>query len=294
MRPRDFLQAMTVTLLWALCYPFIDLAVSDAPPLSIGAMRATIAGTALLAVARWQHRPRPDREQFASVALAGFGLATLGFAGMFLAGGRIAPGTATVLANLQPLIAAVLGVFVLGESIRGRRGIVLAVAFLGIAITASSSFSVTAQSGAAAGAGFVFLGALGVAIGNLVLKRIAHKIDPVVAAGWALLLGSIPLWLVSALMGDVLPYRFSLGLVVSVTILALLGTALALVLWLDLLRRYELIRVNTFSFMTTIFALLIGATFFQEQRGTAEWLGILLTLAAVVAMGLLGAPPART
>jgi hypothetical protein len=37
----------------------------------------------------------------------------MGFSGMFLAGGLVSPGLATVLANIQPLIATVLGYFVL-------------------------------------------------------------------------------------------------------------------------------------------------------------------------------------
>ncbi len=287
MSTRDFLQALAVTFLWALCYPFIAIAIDDAPPLLIGAWRSTLAGVALLGVAKYQRRARPSMPTLGWIALAGLGLATLGFTGMFLSGGRIAPGTATVLSNVQPLIAAIIGVVILGERVGGRRGLVLTLGFAGIALTAIPSLSGAGNENTSGGVAFVALGAAGVAVGNVTMRRIADRIDPVVAAGWALLLGSIPLWIISVALGDALPFRISLSLVVTVAVLALLGTALALVLWLDLLRRYELLRVNIFSFMTTVFGLVIGGLFFGETWGLGEWFGIALTLSAVVAMALL-------
>tara|TARA_R110002096_G_scaffold436100_2_gene667781 strand:- start:29387 stop:30286 length:900 start_codon:yes stop_codon:yes gene_type:complete len=287
---RDTLQALLVTLLWALCYPLISLAIADAPPLSIGAWRALIAGCALLTLAKWQKRKRPSLAVFRAIALAGFGLATLGFAGMFLAGGRVSPGIATVLSNIQPLLAVLIGLVVLAESITRSRGFVLMLGFIGIVATALPSLLASDGQSSFYGVAFVGLGALGVAIGNIVLKHMANQIDPIVAAGWALILGAVPLWGLTIAMNEALPYRVTPTLIATVFVLAIFGTALALVLWLDLLRRYDLVRVNVFSFMTTVFALLIGAVFFEERWSASEWIGIVITMMAVVGMVILPKP----
>lgn len=283
---RDVIQILVVTLLWSLCYPLIDIAVADAPPLSIGAFRAVIAGVVLIAVATYQKRPWPSVRTLGAVALAGLGLTTMGFAGMFLAGGKISPGLAAVLANAQPLLAALLGVAALGEGIRGWRGVALSVGFIGIVVTALPTLTGTGYNSTLSGIGFVLLGAVGVAMGNVLLKRVADQVDAVVAAGVSLLVGAVPLWILSALMGELTTLHISVSLVVTVTVLALLGTALVSVLWLDLLQRNELIQVNVYTFLTPVFGLAIAAAFFEERLGFAEWLGVALILAAVALISL--------
>ena len=217
-------------------------------------------------------------------------MATLGFAGMFLAGGRVSPGIATVLSNIQPLLAVLIGLVVLAESITRSRGFVLMLGFIGIVATALPSLLASDGQSSFYGVAFVGLGALGVAIGNIVLKHMANQIDPIVAAGWALILGAVPLWGLTIAMNEALPYRVTPTLIATVFVLAIFGTALALVLWLDLLRRYDLVRVNVFSFMTTVFALLIGAVFFEERWSASEWIGIVITMMAVVGMVILPKP----
>lgn len=274
---------MFVTLLWALCYPLITIAVADAPPMSIAATRALIAGASLLAIARITHRPWPDRRNLGALILAGLCLTGMGFAGMFLAGGKIAPGIAEVLANVQPLLAATLGVFALGESIAGRRGLALGLGFAGVVVVSYSAFAGESVNTTPAGVSFVLMGAAGVAIGNVLLKRIATDVDPVVAAGCSLLAGAIPLWILAAALGEAAPHHLSAQLVWSTLGLALFGTALASLLWFDLLRRNELVRVNTFTFLTPMFGLAIAAAVFGERPSSLEWVGIALVLAAIVA-----------
>lgn len=295
MSTRDIIQTLVVTLLWSLCFPLIDIAVADAPPLSIGAIRALMAGAVLLLLAKWQKRPWPTTRVLGAVALAGLGLTSMGFAGMFLAGGRISPGLAAVIANAQPMLAALLGVMVLGESVRGWRGLALGVGFTGIVVTALPTLNGAGGGSTLAGIGFVLLGAVGVAVGNVVLKRVAGNVDAVVASGFSLVVGAVPLWALSASMGELTELHMSIGLVTTVTVLALFGTALVAVLWLDLLQRNELIRINIYTFLTPVFGLAIAATFFEERLGLAEWLGVALILVSLVIISLaLPAKPPRS
>ncbi|MFZ1754835.1 MAG: DMT family transporter, partial [Caldilineaceae bacterium] len=64
-------------------------------------------------------------------------------------------------------------------------------------------------------------------------------------------------------------------------VLSLLGTALAFALWFSLLHRGELTRLNTFTFLTPVFALTIGYFSFNERLGIFEIGGIALILASV-------------
>ncbi len=281
MTGRDVGQAVLVALLWALCYPLISVAVVDAPPVAVAAVRALAAGALVLAYVGLTGRPWPSRRGLVAVAASGLCYTGVGFAGMFLAGSRVSPGIATVLANVQPLLAAGLGAIVLRESVRGRRAAGLAVSFAGIVIVAVPSATNSADS-SVSGMSFIFLGALGVAVGNVLLKRLAGTVDPLVATGGQLLVGGLALVAVAGVEPTAWSGRISPSLVISVIALTVFGTALAAGLWFDLLRRHELVRLNLFSFLTPVLGLVLGALFFSERLRWLEWLG-----SAVVVVGLI-------
>lgn len=282
MSRRDVLLTLTVMLLWALCYPLITTVVAAAPPLLLGGMRALLAGACLLAFGLVRRAPQPTRTVLPYLVLAGGGLTTMGFAGMFLAGGRISPGLATVLSNTQPLMAAALGSLLLAERISARVGVAMFLGLSGIVLVAATSLASPEQGATAAGAAFVLLGALGVAAGNVALKHVADRVDPVMAGAWQLLIGAAPLALLGFLLEDPGDVAWSLDFAFALSVLATAGTALAFMMWVSLLARNDLVRLNVFSFATPIFGLAVAALFYDERLGPLEWAGVALVLAAVV------------
>jgi len=271
-----------VTLLWAACFPLITAGQGMAPPLTFAALRALVAGVGLLAPAVVLRRPLPNRRHV-WLLLMGVGLTTtsLGFAGMFLAGGRVSPGLATVIANAQPLIAAVLAYFFLAERLDWRQRWGLAVGFVGILAVAAPGFNQAPAGARPSGVLNVLAGALGVAIGNVLLKRLAGQVDLLMAMGWQFVLGAVPLWLLAAWWEAPLRLTWTPQFVVLLPALGWLGTALAYGLWFALLAHAELTRLNTFTFLTPAFALSIGVFFFNERLRPTELGGMALILAGV-------------
>ena len=70
-------------------------------------------------------------------ALAGLGMTGLGYFGMFHAAEFVAPGLATVVANTQPIFAAVLAYGLIGERLALRGWTGLLIGFLGVIIVAA-------------------------------------------------------------------------------------------------------------------------------------------------------------
>jgi drug/metabolite transporter (DMT)-like permease len=201
---------------------------------------------------------------------------------MFLAGGIVSPGLATVLANSQPLIAAGLAYFALGERLGPHRWVKLLLGFIGIILIASTGFSGSGAGLSPLGAGYILLGALGVAGGNVLLKRLTGQVDLWMATGWLFILGGTPLLLAALVLEPLTQIEWGLRFVILLLTLSLLGTALAFLLWFSLLHRGELNRLNAFTFLTPIFALIIGAFFFDERLHLVEAGGIGLTLIGVL------------
>ena len=63
--------------------------------------------------------------------------------------------------------------------------------------------------------------------------------------------------------------------------LSLLGTAAPYVLWFALLQKASLNKLNSFTFITPILALLLGMMFFAETIPTLAFFGIGLSLTGV-------------
>lgn len=276
---RDLTLLLLVMFLWALCFPLIATGLSSSPPLYFAALRSLVAGIGLLILALALRRPLP-RQPCLWLGILGVGLSytSAGFAGMFLAGSVVSPGLASVLANMQPLVAAIPAFFLLGERLKRSSLLGLLMGFFGIVLTALPGFSAQATSSSSSGVGYVLLGALGVAVGNILLKRIAGQIDSLMATGWQFILGGLALLVLAQWFEVPSSVNWNWTFALNLLALGLGGTALPLLLWFWLLRREELTRLNAFTFLTPIFALMISAVFFGERLQLIQAAGIALSL----------------
>lgn len=277
---------LLVCLLWALCYPLITVAVTSASPLKLGAWRSLLAGMILFVpFFLFRSERMPPVRLWISLAAVGFFLASIGFAGMFLAGGRITPGLATVLANTQPLIAAVMGLIVLKEKVSAPTWFAMALGLLGVGVAGYDTLFGSGGQSTPAGVGFVLIGAVGVASGNVILKRLSKKVDALPAMAIAMTFGSFPLFIAGFAFESDQTVTWSGSFLLTLVTLAVAGTAVPLVLWLRLLNRRKLSEVNALTFTTPLFGLWIGALFFGERLGLLEWLGVGLIVLSVLIVG---------
>lgn len=271
---------MLVMFLWAVCFPLISVGLADSPPMAFAALRAAISGAVLLGAAEWLRRPPvPDRSIWGGIVLVGLTATSLGFFGMFYGGGRVSPGLATVIANTQPLIAAVLAWAFLNEHLSVVQRCGLAAGFGGIVLIGAPSLSGTDSQ--LLGIVFILIAAIGIAVSNVALKRLAGRVDILRAMGWQLLIGALPLAALAVAIEDVSAVNWSLRFIVTLVVLSVLGTSAAFVLWFTLLQRARLSQLNVFTFLTPIFGLVMGVAFFAEQLHALELAGIALSLLGI-------------
>tara|TARA_R110000782_G_scaffold62155_7_gene127839 strand:- start:82 stop:1065 length:984 start_codon:yes stop_codon:yes gene_type:complete len=280
---RHFLAIITVMFLWAICYPLIVLGLSEAPHLSFATLRAVLAGAALLLIALALRRPMPRGWRvWASLAAIGLGATTLGFIGMFHAAEFVSPGLATVISNTQPIMAAVLAHFFLSEHLDVRGKIGLSLAFFGIVLIAVPQLTSSAASNYSIGIAYISLAAIGITFSNIEIRRTANTLDPLVAMGWQLVLGSIPLAVIALATEQPTTINWTGQFVFSLLSLSLLGTALVYWLWCKVLQKVELNRANAFSFLIPVFGLAMGVGFYQERLGWIEIGGVTLALVGII------------
>jgi drug/metabolite transporter (DMT)-like permease len=168
---------------------------------------------------------------------------------MFHAAEFVSPGLATVIANVQPIVAAVLAYVFLGERLKATGRIGLAVGLAGIAVIAWPGLAGDSARGYSQGIAYVLLAATGVSIGNVAIKRLTGQADPIMAMGFQLLIGAAPLALLSMLTEDVSLLAWSPEFILVLVALAVLGSSLAFWLWFEVLEQVTLNRANAFTFL---------------------------------------------
>lgn len=270
-----------VAFLWAICFPFIVVGLPDAPPLLFAALRAFLAGVCLVLIAlKKGRRARYSPRHFLVLAIIGFSYTGMGLGGMFLGAGKIGPGLATVLANAQPLFAVILSIFFLREVVTGRLFGGLLLSFVGVVVLALPELEF--GNARFLGAVYVLVGAIGTAIGNVLLKHQAGSDDIYWSMGIQLILGSMFLGIASVVMGEGLEINWTWSFATAVFFLAIPATAFMVVLWYALLARAPLNSLNPFTFLTPAFGLVIGVLLFDETYTLTEVAGIGVTFVGLV------------
>ena len=275
--------------LWAACFPLITAGLQYSPHLTFAAMRAVLAGATLVLFAIMLRRPFPrGARRWLTLGIVGLGATSLGFLGMFHAAEFVTPGLATVIANAQPLLAAVLGVAWLGERLAKIGWGGLLIGFAGILVIALPQLNDGARDGTAIGFAYIVLAAVGVTVSNVAIKSIAGEVDGLFAMGFQMLIGSVPLAIAAFIFEDPTATRLTPVFVVSLLGLALFGSAFVYWLWFSVLEDVDLNRAIVFSFLVPIFGLTIGALFFGERLSAVQLSGILLVIAGIVFVNLSG------
>jgi drug/metabolite transporter (DMT)-like permease len=282
MGPLIVSKILLAMLLWAACFPLLTIGIAYAPHLAFATLRALLAGLVLVGLALALGRPYPcGLKNWGTLSLIGFGATSLGYFGMFHAAEFVSPGIATVIANSQPLLAAGLASVVLGERLTLRGKIGLSLGFCGIIVIAAPGLLDGVQENYLVGIGYILLAALGITISNVMLKKVAATVDPLMTIGWQFLIGAVPLAIASATMEDPTAIQWSLAFIATLTTLSVFGSALVYVIWLSVLSEVTLNKANAFSFLVPVFGLTIGVLFYDETLSVTAFVGIGLALVGV-------------
>ncbi|KAG7672929.1 putative WAT1-related protein [Nannochloris sp. 'desiccata'] len=284
-------------------------------PLFLAAWRLIPAGIVLLLWAQATGRKQPS-SSMAWLAVALFGLADGAMFQGFLAEGlqRTSAGLGSVIIDSQPLTVALLASLFFGERL-GKLGVLgLGMGVLGLlllevppemlsngflstlattttttttaAISTDLAASSTSWSLWDSGEWWMLLAAQSMAIGTVMVRWVAKYCDPVVATGWHMILGGIPLTVLALVQdGGELSTKLAaitpsdVGLLVYVS---LLGSAASYgVFFYEATVRGNLTALSSLTFLTPMFAAAGGYVALGETLTPLQLFGASVTLGAV-------------
>jgi drug/metabolite transporter (DMT)-like permease len=127
----------------------------------------------------------------------------------------------------------------------------------------------------------MLLAALSMAIGTVMVRYVCRYVDPVVATGWHMILGGLPLLGLSGLWESEQWVNLQGGDWLSLAYSTVFGSAIAYALFFFFAATGNLTSLSSLTFLTPIFALLFSNLFLAETLDPLQWFGVGLTLISI-------------
>ncbi|MEM9422208.1 MAG: DMT family transporter [Pseudomonadota bacterium] len=275
------LHALILTLIcivWGFHFTVIKVAVAEVPPIAYVAVRMFIVALLLVPFLKW-HRGMMRRILVAGVCFGG-----LNYVFMFSGVKYTSASVGALFVETYVPLATIMSVIFLGEKIRWRRMLGLALAFSGVVVVATAGEEGTGSSNLALGGSLLLAAALCEAFGAITVKRI-EGVKPLQLLAWFGIIGTLvttPMSLaierdqLSVLTSDARGVALA-ALLYSVIMVSIVGHAS----YYWLLQRVDVSQVAGGTVMTTLFAVTFGVLLLDEPLTWQLIVGGIVTLAGV-------------
>ena len=281
--------------LWGTAMVAMKGVIPYTTPWFMAGFRLVPAGILILVVAASLRLPQPKTWQ---AWLWIFGFATIDgamFQG-FLAQGivKTGAGLGSVMIDSQPLAVALLSSLLFGEVIGLWGWIGLSIGVLGISSIGLPDrwiYSLFAGDFTAVdlnwlglfdnGEWLMLLASLSMAIGTVMIPYVSRHADPVVATGWHMIIGGIPLFGLSWLQESQQWNNLTIEGWLALGYATVFGSAIAYGIFFFLASKGNLTSLSALTFLTPIFALLFGTILLGEVLSSLQSLGVCLTIVSI-------------
>lgn len=295
MQKKSVAQILLLSAIWGASFLLIRIAGESFPPFWIALMRSALGAALLWAVFFATRHTLPARKYFPWLLLVGLFNNAIPFT-CFAWGERVVPSnTAAVLNATTPIFTLLLGM--LASRTRAARNVIAGVAlgFAGVILVVLNQSSALQVEVAPAtfyrGVALITVGALGYAIATVIAKARLHGVDPMAIAASQLGLAGL---LVSPLAAfGPHPGNLHLGSVLGVTVLGLIGSGIAYLLFFHILRTVPATHAVAVTYLLPIWGVFWGAIA-HEHVGMLTYVGVAVVIAGLALMNLRRAPSSMT
>ncbi len=273
-----------LTLIWGTTWAVIRIGLQGVPPFTGVAVRFTIAGALLLALAlvagvRLGRAPH-EKSLWVTNGVLSF---CLSYSIVYWSEQYISSGLASVLFATMPLFVAALAHLMLAnERLSPRAGAGLLLGFAGVAVIFSDDLALLGGEQVRHAALVMLVSPLVSAIATVAIKRWGTGVHP-------LSVSAVPMLFTGAVMGAVAlvfergrPVVFDGRSVGAILYLAVLGSAVTFTVYYWLLARVTATQLALISYLIPIVALAIGAVLLAEPLRPRVLAGSALILVGVV------------
>ncbi len=205
---------------------------------------------------------------------------------------RTGAGLGSLLIDSQPLAVAVFAALFYQEKISPGAVVGLIVGLTGIVLIGvphdiwtdvlAGNWAALWEAGLFTVGEWLMLGAaLSMALGTILIRPVVRHADAVVATGWHMVLGGLPLLFAALGRDPQTLYNIDLTGWLGIGYMTVMGSALAYGLFFFFASSGNLTSLSALTFSTPVFALLFSRLFLGEKLAVVQWWGVVLTLTSI-------------
>lgn len=280
---RKYLKYMLLCVIWSTTWAAIKIGVEETPPMVGLALRFTVAALVLLLAVVFSGR----KIAFDALSLRLY--SQIGLINMALSyyctywGTQYIPsGLASILWAALPLFVGLFAHLLLATERQGWQGIsAMVLAVVGVVVILSDE-SLIINTRVLVGSLVVLLGVMVSAYPTVVLKKVQAHYDPLTLTTMSMLIGAVVHLIGATISGEWLRMVWSWRNVASFLYLGVFGSALAFFVYYSLLREIAVVKLSFVTFITPVFATVIGWVWLAEPVTLREVLGALIIFAGLI------------
>lgn len=281
--------------LWGTAMVSMKGVLPQTTPLFVAGIRIVPAGILILLFANIFGRLQPTSLK-AWLWISIFALVDGAMFQGFLAEGlaRTGAGLGSVIIDSQPLAVALMSSWLFGEiiGIWGWFGLGLGIGgisliglpdewFFSLWETQTLTIDWSWQALFTSGEWLMLLASLSMAVGTILIRFVCRHVDSLVATGWHLILGGLPLFIASGFWETQQWQAITLNGWLNLTYATIFGSAIAYGIFFYLAAKGNLTSLSSLTFLTPIFALSFGNLILGEELSPLQWSGVGLTLISI-------------
>ena len=127
----------------------------------------------------------------------------------------------------------------------------------------------------------MLLASLSMAVGTVMIPYISRHSDPVVATGWHMILGGLPLFGLSWVQESQQWVNLDISGWLALGYATVFGSAIAYGIFFYLASKGNLTSLSALTFLTPVFALLFGNIILAETLSSLQTVGVFATLISI-------------
>ncbi|MFN8949756.1 MAG: DMT family transporter [Aphanizomenon sp.] len=293
--PLAYLLLIAPFFLWGTAMVAMKGIIPHTTPLFMAGVRLIPAGVLILMVAGFMGKPVP-KSWLAWLWIIIFALVDGTLFQGFLAEGlvRTNAGLGSVMIDSQPLAVALLSFWLFQEHIGLWGWLGLGFGIIGISLIGlpqewifdlfDSGITISTDNWQQLfnnGEWLMLLAALSMAVGTVMIRFVCQYADPVMATGWHMIIGGLPLWGISSVLESQQWQNLLLSDWMALSYATVFGSAIAYGLFFYFASSGNLTSLSSLTFLTPVFALIFGYIFLSEVLTIVQWLGVFLTLISI-------------
>jgi drug/metabolite transporter (DMT)-like permease len=268
-------------VIWGSTYLVIRIGVESWPPMLMAGLRFLIAGSLLFVWQLSRGAPMPTRREWVGGGLVGFLLLSCGNGGVTLAEhSGVASGVAALAVATVPLFTLCFGLF-WGQHNTRLEWAGIGLGFIGILLLNLGENMQTTPWGAV----ITLFAAASWAFGSVWSRHLPLPAGPMASAVEMIVGGGI-LFMGSRLSGEPLTTPSTLDGWLALGYLIVFGSIIAFSSYMYLLKHVRPAAATSYAYVNPVVAVLLGIVFAGEQIGHAEWMAMVVIVAAVILVGL--------